>query len=124
MDGQQIVQVLGDWNIGFMTTTFVRLTIQPSCMVATPAPWGKGQPLKATYDGLAADCFTSDGYSLANPWENTQPGLIPVLLSGTNTTEGRYVREKTDLGSSKLLGGYVAPPTSRPRARARTIMRA
>mmetsp|Transcript_78496 Transcript_78496/g.138221 ORF Transcript_78496/g.138221 Transcript_78496/m.138221 type:complete len:1600 (-) Transcript_78496:20-4819(-) len=73
-DSQQILNQLNTWNVGFLNTTFVRLTIQPACYVRNLDPrWGAGFPImrqtleeecssQSCIDTLLEyECYTPDG---------------------------------------------------------------
>ena len=112
-NSQQLLNRIGDWNIGFLNTTFVRLTIQPACFAATETKWASGSPtLRKTPDvdcwnSVCTDvlstgsCRSADGevlnaQTLANALNSS---LLPDTLSIGYDSPG------ASLGPFRLLGG-------------------
>ena len=114
-NSQQLLNRIANWNIGFLNTTFVRLTIQPACFVATEERWASGSPtLRKTPDVdcwnsvctkvLSSEtCRTADGeilnaQSLANAINSS---LLPDTVSFGYEAPGNH------LGSFRMLGGLA-----------------
>ena len=115
-NSQQLLNRIADWNIGFLNTTFVRLTIQPACFVATEARWASGSPtLRKTNDVecwnsvctevlSTQDCRTADGEVL------TAQSLANSLANASNVSDTfsfGYDDPGTNLGPFQMLGGLA-----------------
>eukprot|EP00931_Biecheleriopsis_adriatica_P003779 TRINITY_DN105539_c0_g1_i1.p1 TRINITY_DN105539_c0_g1~~TRINITY_DN105539_c0_g1_i1.p1 ORF type:complete len:1627 (-),score=332.39 TRINITY_DN105539_c0_g1_i1:145-4959(-) len=113
IDGQQLLNRISFWNIGFTNSTFVRLTVQPACFVENPTEqWRKGsRTLRKTRDGTCAEmvcteilsneaCHTADGRLLDTASLNN-------LASEMNPTHYNFAAPETELGPYNLLGGYA-----------------
>ena len=114
-NSQQLLNRIANWNIGFLNTTFVRLTIQPACFVATEARWASGSPtLRKTPDVecwnsvctevlSTESCRTADGNTL-----NTQSLANTINASGVSDTFSfGYDNPGTNLGPFRMLGGLA-----------------
>lgn len=118
-NSQQIINKIANWNIGFMNTTLVRLTIQPACFKKNPDPkWAKGIPtvrLVSSEDCAHTDCssllkdnscFTSKGRSL--DFASLLSGQIhepTAAIPGPATY--RFAEPGSDLGPAQSFGGFV-----------------
>eukprot|EP00438_Fugacium_kawagutii_P036754 Skav205310 [mRNA] locus=scaffold3444:93925:96786:+ [translate_table: standard] len=108
-DSQQLLNRIADWNIGFLNTTFVRVTIQPACFVATHAQWASGLPLQRKtpevecWNSVCTEvlstepCRTADGNILDAA---SLASIAPEMLSS-----GYEARNK--LGPFRMLGGLA-----------------
>eukprot|EP00928_Gymnodinium_smaydae_P005980 TRINITY_DN12077_c0_g3_i1.p1 TRINITY_DN12077_c0_g3~~TRINITY_DN12077_c0_g3_i1.p1 ORF type:complete len:1726 (-),score=379.63 TRINITY_DN12077_c0_g3_i1:166-5343(-) len=60
-DGTQLIQRVSKWNIGFLNTTFVRVTAQKACYMENARPRFKyGYPLLVENDDPEVQCAVSD----------------------------------------------------------------
>lgn len=88
---RQLVQVVNGWNIGFLRTTFVRLTVVPSCFEQNAAAtWSDAYPMVRKGPTISSvtdnTCLTSGGevINLEEFWGNwsEKGGLGPVDMKG------------------------------------------
>jgi len=111
-NSQQLIQQIKTWNIGFLNTTLVRLTIQPACFVPNPdKTWAEGMPtLRKTPDTVCAsavctdvledeECHTSSGRRLKKSDLDTYVSSNPIPYD--------FAEPNKDLGSAGMLGGFV-----------------
>eukprot|EP00930_Biecheleria_cincta_P070370 TRINITY_DN58004_c0_g1_i1.p1 TRINITY_DN58004_c0_g1~~TRINITY_DN58004_c0_g1_i1.p1 ORF type:complete len:1631 (-),score=287.31 TRINITY_DN58004_c0_g1_i1:88-4980(-) len=115
---QQAINKIASWNIGFMNTTLVRLTIQPACIQKNPSSkWAKGFPtirLVESEECAHTDCssliknnkcFTSTGRPLHDSSLSSQ-SLEPTA-SEPNPKKYAFAEPHTDLGPYNSHGGFV-----------------
>ena len=117
-NSQQLLNRIASWNIGFLNTTFVRLTIQPACFVSTEGRWASGSPTMrktpnvACWNSICTDVFSSepcrtadgdllDTSSLANAINGSSVSDI------SDTFNFGYDNPGTDLGPFQMLGGLA-----------------
>lgn len=118
IDSQQIINTINDWNIAFLNTTFVRLTIQPACFIPNPvSKWATGVPmLRKTPDADCASsvctqifdrlsCQTADGLQLSST--ALASTIIPSTANWTNPLRYNFSKPGSDLGSFDMNGGLV-----------------
>lgn len=107
-DDQQLVQIINNWNIGFMNTTFVRLTIQPACFVPpSQAKWEKGFPFERMTPDIA--CAADDCSSVLAQYNCQSPDGTSISPGGVQGSTGfdAFTPPNTKLGSYQLRGGFV-----------------
>mmetsp|Transcript_22037 Transcript_22037/g.48940 ORF Transcript_22037/g.48940 Transcript_22037/m.48940 type:complete len:1773 (+) Transcript_22037:56-5374(+) len=117
LDDRQLVNTVGGWNIGFLNTTFVRITIQPACYENNYDPTTRAAVpyLRVTPDVLCSEsdctssealdgksCLDADGESI--DMTNFEIGLDPTKIYNYS--------KPGDLGPYGLHGGLVVslPP--------------
>eukprot|EP00438_Fugacium_kawagutii_P036753 Skav205309 [mRNA] locus=scaffold3444:61548:64196:+ [translate_table: standard] len=114
-DSQQLLNRISDWNIGFLNTTFVRLTIQPACFVATDAKWAPGSPLQRKTPDV--ECWNSVCTQVLSTEPcRTADGNILDAASLANTINASSVSDtfsfgydsaNIDIGPHKMRGGLA-----------------
>ncbi|CAK9012212.1 unnamed protein product [Durusdinium trenchii] len=112
-NSQQLLNRIGGWNVGFLNTTFVRLTIQPACFVATESKWASGLPtLRKTPDvscwnSVCTDVFSSESCRSADGDVVNAQSLSNAINSSLlpETFSFGYDAPGTGLGPFKMLGG-------------------
>lgn len=114
---KQLVNSINKWNIGFLNTTFVRVTIQPACFVINEENrWAPGAPfLRSKLEDAACSgqaCFQkaldSEGTCLNNAGEimNVEDTYVKNSLGGNNPIPYNFSKEGF-LGPYKLTGGFT-----------------
>jgi len=115
-NSQQLINRISNWNIGFLNTTFVRLTVQPACFVATSSRWASGSPtLRRTpnvecWNSVCTDvfshelCRTADGQILDTASLSMAVNLTSQL---PETFKFQYDVPSKDLGPFRMLGGLA-----------------
>ena len=105
---------MADWNVAFLNTTFVRLTVQPACFVATGSKWAEGQPTLrktpdvACWDSICTEvfnqepCRSADGDLLSS---SLQDAINRSLLPESFTFA--YDAPHSSLGPFRMLGGLA-----------------
>ncbi|CAJ1345044.1 unnamed protein product [Effrenium voratum] len=115
-NSQQLVNRVADWNIGFLNTTFVRVSIQPACFVKTSSQWSAGSPtLRKTpnvecWSSVCTDVFTSEPCRTADGDElNVQMLSSAINMTSTlpDTFSFGYQSPGQDLGPYRMLGGLA-----------------
>lgn len=114
-NSQQLINRIANWNIGFLNTTFVRLTVQPACFVATSSRWASGSPtLRRTpnvecWNSVCTDvfshelCRTADGQIL----DTASLSMAVNLTSQLPETFKFQYDVPSDLGPFRMLGGLA-----------------
>lgn len=115
----QLVQRLNNWNVGFLNTTFVRVTVQPACYVDNvESRWVGGTPyLRAkSMDGACAwkNCFAA-ALAAESECKNAAGRVIDKEKSRvssyftTDPTKKQYYNYSAPafLGPFGLLGGFA-----------------
>jgi len=113
----QMVNTVNKWNIGFLNTTFVRVTIQPACFTNNPeGRWEKGYRFlrsKAQSGSCSGSpCFDKaleeEGTCLNAVGEEVNPQNTYVHNSvGTNFEIPYNYSEAGDLGPYDKTGGFT-----------------
>ena len=113
-NSQQLLNRIASWNIGFLNTTFVRLTIQPACFVSTEGRWASGSPtMRKTPDDACWNSICTDVFS-SEPCRTADGDLLDAsnLANRINATllpfgEFGYEAPRKDLGPFRMLGGLA-----------------
>ncbi|CAK0861217.1 unnamed protein product [Prorocentrum cordatum] len=108
---QQVVQRIGNWNIGFLSNTFVRMTVQPACYIKNAELLLNvgDTPVRATPNIECAneDCqrvLTEESCRTAWGTDLSKEGVSKFDLADESV---KYADSDTELGSHGLLGGFV-----------------
>lgn len=118
-DTMQKVQRLNTWNIGFLNTTFVRVTIQPACFVANKeSRWKAGSPYLRS-KAMADSCAGASCYVTAKKKEGTchdsagevineekYPASLQQFSDASRKSYYNFSKAKM-LGAYSMLGGFV-----------------
>lgn len=124
-NNQQIVNKINKWNIGFLNTTFVRVTIQPACFIRNPEDrWSKGYELlrSKSEDGQCSSraCYDAalkeEGTCLDSFGETIDVSSTYVLNSVGTSFEIPYnYSVPGKLGPFQLTGGFTVSLGTTPQ---------
>eukprot|EP00929_Paragymnodinium_shiwhaense_P119873 TRINITY_DN91784_c0_g1_i1.p1 TRINITY_DN91784_c0_g1~~TRINITY_DN91784_c0_g1_i1.p1 ORF type:complete len:1763 (-),score=337.97 TRINITY_DN91784_c0_g1_i1:482-5770(-) len=108
---EQTVQRVNKWNVGFMKSTFVRMTVQFSCYVDNPDPkFSSGYPRIRDPDLPTAPCSGTDCTSLSFNGDSIREDCLNVdgeRLESWIERKGFRMLKAGKLGPKGLRGGYA-----------------
>jgi hypothetical protein len=131
----QLVQLLSNWNVGFLNTTFVRASFQPGCYIEQPEPKWEGGGKYIRSKTMAKDCANENCFTAAVAEEGqcyTSGGrtFIPDSYNlesfvGFNESGSiyfyNYSEASVDLGPYEMLGGYAISLGTTPNSASATL---
>jgi hypothetical protein len=131
-ENQTTVQRVNDWNIGFMNTTFVRVTVQPSCYIpneqdrfvgGAPYLWSSTGGENCVFNDCFQKALEKDGVCRNSQGEQLLTASLPFYQGFTTAPEHYNYSIPGKLGPYGLHGG-ITVSLGRTKSEAQYMLKA